>query len=1041
MRGKGLVQFFAIAMILVCIYQLSFNIVTSRVESRADNYAEAKVMMGKSLDAVPADQKDSVNSVIRQYRQVYLDSIGNESVFDLGITSFTYLACKEQQLNLGLDLQGGMSVILQVSMKDLIKSLSGNNTDPTFLKALTRADEKLKTESQKDYVTIFGEAFKEVSPDGKLSSIFSTKENADRIKYNSTNEEVLAVIKQEADNAFTRTYNILSARINKFGVAQPSITPQPSTGRIVVELPGVDNPGRVRKLLQAAAKLEFWETYKAVEIYQFLEQVNSTLAARQVVKDSLLIDGDSSLLNNNSPDAGLLTSTDTAKKDTGVNALTSNLDSAGAITDSTEIAKNQAAQNPLFAILYIPNYKDETTGNQMVSPGPVCGLSLGKDTAKVNKYLKLDYIQAIMPRDVKFLWGAKSEEGAQSTYSLYAIKKQVGDDNPPLDGSAVINARQDYDQNNRPEVAMNMNDEGARIWKLLTGKNIDRSIAIVLDDYVQSAPNVISEIGGGRSSISGGFTIEEAKDLANILQAGKLPAPAVIIGEEVVGPSLGKESINKGLNSMILSFIAVIAFMVLYYSTSGIISNLALILNLFFIFGVLASLGATLTLSGIAGIVLTMGMAVDANVIIHERIKEELRKGKTYLKAVADGHSNSYSAIFDSNITTLLTALILAYFGMGPILGYATTLSIGIIFTLFTAVFVAHMMFDWYSKRGKEVKFTTAISKNNFNNLNIQFVNKRKYAYIFSGTLALIGLISIFTRGFDYGVDFTGGRTYVVRFDENVNTSDVRAEMLRVTGTSPVVKTYGSANQVKITTQYMLEAKDSSAEAGLHASLQKFIGKDISEKEFMTKYVMSSSIIGATISDDIRNSAYWAVLLSLLGIGLYVLIRFKKWQYSAGVIVALMHDVLMVMGVFSLFKGLLPFSLDVDETFIAAALTVMGYSVNDTVIVFDRIREYLREHPASDMKHVINDAINSTLNRTIMTSVTVMLVSLVLFVFGGDSIKGFSFAMLIGVGFGTYSSIFVATPLVIDFTKDSNKLKFADVDAKKKAHEAMAKAK
>ncbi len=1040
MRGKGLVQFFAIALILVCIYQLSFNIVTSRVESRADNYAEAKVMIGKSLDAVPADQKDSVNAVIREYRQIYLDSIGNEKVFNLGVVSFTYLKCKEQQLNLGLDLQGGMSVVLQVSMKDLIKSLSGHNTDPAFLKALQLADEKVKTESSKDYVTLFGEAFKEVSPTGKLSSIFGTKENADRIKYNSTNEEVLAVIKQEADNAFNRTYNILSARINKFGVAQPSITPQPSTGRIVVELPGVDNPNRVRKLLQAAAKLEFWETYKAVEIYQFLEQVNNTLAARQVVKDSTSINGDSALLNNNS-DAGLLTSTDSTKKDSTANSLSSNLDSAGATTDSSAIAKNQAAQNPLFTILYIPNYKDEATGKQMVSPGPVCGLALGKDTSKVNKYLKLDYIQAIMPRDVKFLWGAKSEEGTQSTYSLYAIRKQVGDENPPLDGSAVISARQDYDQNNRPEVAMNMNDEGARIWKLLTGKNIDRSIAIVLDDYVQSAPNVISEIGGGRSSISGGFTIEEAKDLANILQAGKLPAPAVIIGEDVVGPSLGKESINKGLNSMIIAFVAVLAFMVVYYSTSGIVANIALFLNLFFIVGVLASLGATLTLSGIAGMVLTMGMAVDANVLIHERIKEELAKGKTLIKAIQDGHTKSYSAVFDTHLTTLITGIILAYFGLGPVLGYATTLNIGVIFTLFTAVFCAHLIFDFWIKRTKTMAFHTRISKGNFSNMNIQFVSKRKYAYIFSGALAFLGLISIFTRGFDYGVDFTGGRTYVVRFEHNVNTTDVRKEMERTTHFNPIVKTYGSDNQVKITTQYMMESKDSVADVALYSSLKKFIDEGVTQEQFMKKYVQSSSIIGATISDDIKNSSYKAVFLALIAIGLYILVRFRKWQYSLGVIVALAHDVLMVMGIFSLFKGIMPFSLEIDETFIAAALTVIGYSVNDTVIVFDRIRENLREHAAEDMKKTINDAINQTLNRTMITSLTVFLVILTLFIFGGDAIRGFSFAMLIGVAFGTYSSIFVATPLVIDFTKDANKLKFVEVDAKKKAHEAMARAK
>ncbi len=1040
MRGKGLVQFFAIALILVCIYQLSFNIVTSRVESRADNYAEAKTLVGKSFDAVPADQKDSVNSVIRHYRQAYLDSIGNEKVFNLGIVSFSYLKCKEQQLNLGLDLQGGMNVVLQVSMKDLIISLSGHNTDPAFLKSLEKADAKVKIEAQKDYVTLFGEAFNEVSPGGKLSSIFSTKENSDRIKYNSTNEEVLAVIKKEADNAFNRTYNILRARIDKFGVSQPNITPQPSTGRITVELPGVDNPSRVRKLLQAAAKLEFWETYKAAEIYSFLDQVNKTLAARQSSADTSSTK-DSSLLSN-SADTNLLTSVDSTSKDSsGLTSGLTSLDSAKGATDSTEIAKNQAAQNPLFSILYIPNYKDEQTGKQMVSPGPVCGLALGKDTAKVNRYLSLDYIQAIMPRDVKFLWGSKTEEGTQSTYSLYAIKKQVGDDNPPLDGSAVINARQDYDQNNRPEVAMNMNDEGARIWKLLTGKNVNRSIAIVLDNYVQSAPNVINEIGGGRSSISGGFTIEEAKDLANILQAGKLPAPAVIIAEDVVGPSLGKESINSGLNSMIISFIAVLAFMVIYYSTSGIVANIALLLNLFFIVGVLASLGATLTLSGIAGMVLTMGMAVDANVLIHERIKEELAKGKTLIKAIQDGHTKSYSAVFDTHLTTLITGIILAYFGLGPVLGYATTLNIGVIFTLFTAVFCAHLIFEFWIKRTKTMSFHTKISKGNFSNMNIQFVNKRKYAYMFSGGLALLGLISIFTRGFDYGVDFTGGRSYVVRFDQNVNTSDVRLEMEKTTHFTPVVKTYGSDNQVKITTKYMMEATDSVAEVAIYGSLKKFLGPDVTQEEFMKKYVQSTSIIGATISNDIKNSSYKAVFVALIAIGLYILVRFRKWQYSMGVIVALAHDVLMVMGIFSLFKGIMPFALEIDETFIAAALTVIGYSVNDTVIVFDRIRENLREHASEDMKKTINDAINQTLNRTMITSVTVFLVILILFIFGGDAIRGFSFAMLTGVVFGTYSSIFVATPLVIDFTKDSEKLKFNEPDARKKAHEAMAKAK
>ena len=851
---------------------------------------------------------------------------------------------------------------------------------------------------------------------------------------------MLKVIKSEADNAFNRTYNILRARIDKFGVAQPNITPQPSTGRIVVELPGVDNPSRVRKLLQAAAKLEFWETYKAPEMYQFFDNADKVLAARLSKVDTTK--ADSSILPQTN-DNSLITSTvaDSTKKPDSTGTSATAFDSVNAGADSTASIEKQRAEHPLYAIMQIPKYKDEKTGQTMVANTPICAIVPGRDTSKMNKFLKMDFIQAIMPRDVKFLWSAKENENNAGFFDLYAIRKQIGDENPPLDGSAVVSARQDYDQNNRPEITMQMNAEGAKTWKLLTGKNVDRSIAIVLDDYVQSAPNVLGEIAGGNSSITGGYSIEEAKDLANILQAGKLPAPAVIIAEDVVGPSLGKESIAAGLNSMIIAFIAVLAFMVLYYSTSGIIANIALLLNLFFIVGVLASLGATLTLPGIAGMVLTMGMAVDANVLIHERIKEEMGRGKTLIKAIQDGHTKSYSAVFDTHLTTLITGIILAYFGLGPVLGYATTLNIGVIFTLFTAVFCAHLIFEWWIKKDRPMKFYTAISKNNFANMNIQFVNKRKYAYFLSGTLAVLGLISIFTRGFDYGVDFTGGRSYVVRFDQNVNTSEVRKELEDITKFTPVVKTYGSDNQVKITTKFGMDQKDSTAEVGMYNGLKKFLGKDVTQEQFMKNYVQSTSVVGATISDDIKNSAYKAIFFALLAIGLYILVRFRKWQYSLGVIVALAHDVLMVMGIFSLLKGILPFSLEIDETFIAAALTVIGYSVNDTVIVFDRIRENLREHPSSDMKATINTAINSTLNRTIITSVTVFLVLLILFIFGGDAIRGFSFAMLIGIVFGTYSSIFVATPLVIDFTKDANKLKFNEPDLKKKAQEAMAQAK
>ncbi len=1028
MKGKGIVQFFAIALILVCIYQLSFNVVTSRIESRADKFANLIVLKGKTVESVlPSDKfkrgavEDSINRELKKYRQQYLDSVSNEVVYNIGITSFTYQKCKEQQLNLGLDLQGGMNVVLQVSMRDLIQSLADHNKDTTFLKALDLADKNESIESQKGYVTLFGEAYKELSPTGRLAAIFNTKDNADKIKYNSTNEEVLAVIKTQADDAFNRTYNILRSRIDKFGVTQPNITAQPSTGRVVVELPGVDNPQRVRKLLQASAKLEFWETYSAQEIYPYFERVNKALGARLSESEKGVSKDTTNLTAESNP---LLNDSTKAKDSTLSNLVNSSTPNA----DSSALAKKQIAENPFFAHVYIPQYKDEQDGQQKIAPGPSVGIVLGKDTAKVNKYLSYDFVKSELPRDVKFLWSAKPYEGTQSSYVLYAIRKPAGEESAPLEGDAVVNARQDFDQNNRPEVSMTMSSEGGRVWKNLTAKNVNKSIAIVLDNYVQSAPNVINEIPNGRSSITGGFTIEEAKDLANILQAGKLPAPAKIVAEDLVGPSLGEESIHAGIRSVIIAFIAILAFMVMYYNTSGIVANIALFLNLFFIIGVLASLSATLTLAGIAGIVLTMGMAVDANVLIHERIKEELAHGKTLIKAINDGHHRSYSAVFDTHLTTLITGLILAYFGLGPVLGYATTLNIGIILTLFTAVFLAHLiMYWWVSGKGRDMKFSTALTPSRINHLNIQFVKKRKYAYVISGTLVLISLISVFTKGFDYGVDFKGGRSYVVRFDQPVNTTDIRSAIEKVEGEAPIVKTYGGSNKVKITSVFLVDKHDtktdSLASVALYNGVKGFLDPNVTYEQFRDKNILSSQLVGPTISDEIRRSAVKAIIFSLIGIFLYILVRFRKWQFALGAIIALAHDVIIVMGAYSLFSGVLPFTLEVDETFVAAALTVMGYSVNDTVIVFDRIREFLREHPASDMKTLINDAINSTLSRTIMTSVTVLLVLLILFIFGGDVIRGFSFALLVGIGFGVYSSVFVATPIVIDLTKDKEKLK------------------
>lgn len=1039
MKGKGIIQFFAIALFLVSIYQLSFNFVTRGVEKRGKEYAERKATGGKSLESI--GHNDSIQTVYKRFYNAYIDSMQNEEVYP--VAGFTYQRCKEQQLNLGLDLQGGMNVVLQVSMRDLIASLADHSKDPSFVKSLDAADIKQQTESQKDYVTLFIQSYKEVNPTGKLASVFATKDNAERIQYNSTDQEVEKVIREEATNAFNRTFNILRSRIDKFGVASPGITSDPGTGRVTVELPGVDNPNRVRKLLQASAKLEFWETYTAAQIYPVLENVNAVLAQRLSPTDSSKAGSNPLASTDSTASTNPLATNDSAKA-TSTNPLAAkdsnalNNATATAPTDTAAMIAKQQAENPLYSVLIVSTYKDDTDGKMKVGEGPTVGYVLGKDTSKLNAYLTYDFVRVAVPRDVKFVYSAKPVQPFTNGlwyYELYSLKKQGTSDEAPLDGSMIVSARNDVNQNNQVEVGMNMNPDGAKIWRLLTQKQVNKYgpgkngfIAITLDDQVQSAPRVNEEIPNGRSSISGSFTQEEAKDLANILQAGKLPAPARIIAENVVGPSLGAESVKRGITSMILAFVAILFFMIVYYNTSGIVANIALLFNLLFIVGILASISATLTLPGIAGIVLTMGMAVDANVLIHERIKEELRKGSSMVKAVHDGHTKSYSAIFDSNITTLITGIILAYFGLGPVLGYAVTLNIGIIMTLFTAVFLAHILMDWWIKRGFPIKFSTSVSRD-FTHYNFQFVKNRKYAYMFSAALSIVALVSIFTKGFEYGVDFKGGRSFVVQMPQEVSTTDIRNDLTTTFGAAPVVKTYGTGNnQYKITTAFMAETMtsvaDSQANHALFQGLKKYYGAAVSFGQFNSQYKLSSSIVGPTISDDIKNGALKAILLSLLAIGLYIFVRFRKWQYSLGAIISLAHDTLIVMGVFSLLEGVVPFSLELDEQFVAAVLTVIGYSMNDTVIVYDRIREYLAEHPAMDMKKVINDALNATLNRTITTHVTVLIVLLVLFFFGGESVRGFTFAMIIGVVFGVYSSIYIATPVVIDMIKDDRKLRF-----------------
>lgn len=1025
MQAKGVIKFFLVALLLVCLYQLSFTWITNSVEKEAESYAKSRI---SNIDQLEPEEKADL---LAGYQSEYLDSLQNEVVYDLGIKEYTYKECKELQLNLGLDLQGGMSVILQVSLEDMIKSMANNSKDPVFLKALSLANDKQQN-SQRDYVTLFGEAITEIDPNLQLSAIFSSREYKDRISFNSTNEDVLNVIKEEAGEAVRRTYNILRTRLDKFGVAQPNISLEQSTGRISVELPGVKDPERVRKLLQATAKLEFWETYDNREVINYIFEANKVLGDKAALEDSVTKSGkevDSLEKGNASEDVfgDLLGSTAKTKGDSSANQDSSGFgdllsgDDTSGLNDQLS-PEEFSRKNPLFSIL-TPAGRNATEGF-FPNEGPVVGWVQEKDMAKVNEYLKSDIVRAVFPRNMKFLWGAKPINEEKGIYELYAIKTRTNDDRAPLGGDVISDARQDFDQNRKVEVSMSMNSEGARIWKRLTADNIDKSIAIVLDNQVYSAPNVQGEISGGRSSISGSFEISEAKDLANILKAGKLPAPANIVEEEVVGPSLGQESIDAGLKAMAGGLALILIFMVFYYNLGGITADIALLFNLFFIIGVLSSLGATLTLPGIAGIVLTIGMCVDANVLIFERIKEELLRGKGLRLAIVDGYKNSYSSIIDSNLTTLLVGIILAIFGSGPVLGFATVLIIGILSSLFTAILITRLVVDYYISKDKTISFSNKLTLNAFRNINIDFIAKRKIGYIISSILIIVGIVSIVQKGFDFGVDFKGGRTYVVRFDQAVNTTALRTSLQNVFEEYPVVKTFGDANQVKISTSYMIDDKsnnaDSIVEHKLYEGVSSMLGA-VSFEKFASDYKMSSQKVGPTIADDIQKEALWAGLFALLGMFIYILIRFKKWQYGMGALLALFHDVLIVLGVFSILTGLLPFSLEIDQTFIAAILTVIGYSINDTVVVFDRIREFLGIHNTSDEKKVINDAINTTLSRTTMTSFTTLLVVLVLFLFGGDVIKGFAFALLVGILSGTYSSIFIAAPLVVDLDKKKDK--------------------
>ena len=999
MQGKGLIKFFLIALSVVCVWQYLLMIPTNRAEAKADAYSKAMAASANEAD------KSAVEKIARTR---FLDSISSETIFSIPLLKkFTYQELKAGQLNLGLDLKGGMSVLLQVDLKDFLNSLSNKSKDPVFLSSLEKAEGRLKSE-QKDYVTLFAEEFAKASNGRKLASIFARNEGLkDQINLESTDAQVVSVIRKKADQTVSLTFQRLKDRIDKFGVTQPNVSLDAARDMIVVELPGIDNPERARKMLQAAAKLEFWETYRVTDN----GVANSFVEADAKLKR--LFSGDTSLI---------------AKVDS---VWQYTKDSLGVVKDSVRVAGNldmNKGGGPLLSNLNLNN------PSQLTTTASVLGTADKSKLTSIMEMLRKPELKSLFPADMQFRWSTKpmkdGKGGYTNYYELFGLKKTRGKDEAPLEGDRVINANANPDPTSgQIAVSLKMDTKGAKTWGELTTKAANdgnREIAIVLDSQVVSAPRVINPILTGDSQITGDFTLQEGDDLAKILQVGKLPATTKIIQESLVGPSLGKENINKSLLSMILGFVAIMLIMIFYYSRAGIIAVIALLVNVFFILGVLTSMGTVLTLPGIAGLLLTMSIAVDADVIIYERIKEELRAGKSKLAAISDGFKGAYSAIIDGNLSNLLVSFVLAYYGLGPIKGFAVVLIVGIISSVFCAVLVCHLLIEMWMNKNKDISFSNSFSENFLTGIKYDWVGKRKYAYIFSGLLILAGIVSYMNRGFELGVDFKGGYSYNVQFDQQVNADDIRTSLDKtLVGTTTIVKAIDTKNTFNITTPYMIDEQGDGVDEKVITKVAeglKVIVPSLSVDEFKKAdgkgtHIVSSTKVGAMVADDIKRSAFKSMGLALLLIFIYILIRFNKWQYSLGVVISLFHDVLCVMAIFSMLHGILPFSLEFDQALVAALLTIIGYSLNDTVVVFDRIREFMHHFKGQPRKTVINDAINNTLNRTVMTSAITFLTMLILFIFGGSSIKGFTFALLVGVFFGTYSSIFIATPIVVDLTK------------------------
>lgn len=987
MQNKGFVKVFAVLLTLVCVFYLSFSFVTRHYTNKAKEFAKGDVKV----------------------EQDYLDSLANEKVF---FGNWTLKQCREMEISLGLDLKGGMNVILEVSVPDVIKALADNKPDEAFNQALANAA-KQAISSQDDVITLFVREYHKIAPDARLSELFATQQLKDKVNQKTSDAEVEKVLRTEVKATVDNSYNVLRTRIDRFGVVQPNIQSlEDKMGRIMVELPGIKEPERVRKLLQGSANLEFWETYNAKDVAPYLQAADNKLRnilANEAPADSVAVDSTAA------PVVAQATST----ADSLAAALKG--ENKAQSVDLAQIKK----EHPLLAVLQV-----NSSGQ-----GPVVAYANYKDTADINKYLSMKEIQAELPKDLRLKWGVSAYEydPKGQTFELYAIRSTERNGRAPLEGDVVVSAKDEYDQFGKPAVSMSMNTDGSRRWAQLTKQNIGKSIAIVLDGYVYSAPNVNTEITGGNSQITGHFTPEQAKDLANVLKSGKMPAPARIVQEDIVGPSLGQASINAGVFSFIVALILLMIYMCSMYGfIPGMVANGALVLNMFFTMGILSSFQAALTMSGIAGMVLALGMAVDANVLIYERTKEELRAGKGVKKALADGYSNAFSAIFDSNLTSIITGVILFNFGTGPIRGFATTLIIGILISFFTAVFMTRLVYEYFMNKDKwlNLTFSSKISKNLMTNVHFDFMGKNKQWFTITGIVLVICIGSLFVRGLSQSIDFTGGRNFKVQFENAVEPEQVRELIASKFGDSNVsVIAIGTDKKtVRISTNYRIEEEgsnvDSEIEAYLYETLKPVLTQNITLETFIDREnhtggsIVSSQKVGPSIADDIKTSAMWSVVLALIAIGLYILIRFRNIAYSVGSVAALTSDTLMILGAYSLCWGWMPFSLEIDQTFIGAILTAIGYSINDKVVIFDRVREFFGLYPKRDRKQLFNDSLNTTLARTINTSLSTLIVLLCIFILGGDSIRSFAFAMILGVVIGTLSSLFIASPIAYIMMKN-----------------------